>query len=572
MTRIACSPKGWALAAGVTVLAFTPLLPNGGLTAQVVPPPTDRIHLLSPPHPQQDGHFGLSVTGVEGDLDGDGVYDILVGTWFEDAGGPDSTALHSSAGKAYVFSGADGALIHELQSPVPRPRGGFGKSLAGAGGTLGADALHEFAVGAWFEDGTVPLSGLVHVFDGSTGSLIRTLESPDPEKHGLFGCAILSPGDLDGDNVADLLVGARNEDGGQGDAGRVHAFSGLTGALIYSLESPEPERSGWFGASLGRLQNDVNADGTPDFLIGAPGEDCGGRNAGCVYLVDGGTGAKLHRFGSPNPTNDGAFGHAVAGISDADGDHMPDLLVGAPKESTTVQRSGRAYVLSSADGSVIRALGSPNAEPNGQYGATVDGLGPISAVSVGAGGLPILIGAPGEDAPQVNSGRVYVVNALDATDVHVIHSPSPQADGRFGFPVASLRDDVNGDHRPDIVVGASREGPTVVARPPGRAYVMDPSPNSPDTTGSVSRQTVRGSLFPVPATGLTRLELHLDMAGSVDVELVDLAGRVFPMTGGTRPAGRHLLELNLAAFPPGVYALCVRTAGGTLAFDLIIAR
>ena len=96
--------------------------------------------------------------------------------------------------------------------------------------------------------------------------------------------------DVDGDGRGDLLVGA---DGGRDDFdGRAYLFSGATGALLYSLEgpsNPDGSRSA-FGSAVAGVA-DVDGDGFGDLLIGAQGQDDGAPGAGRAYLFSGSTGA-----------------------------------------------------------------------------------------------------------------------------------------------------------------------------------------------------------------------------------------------------------------------------------------
>ena len=72
--------------------------------------------------------------------------------------------------------------------------------------------------------------------------LLFTLESPNPELTGNFGSAVVEVPDADGDGQSDLLVGAVAENGGAESSGRAYLFSGATGELLHTLESPQPPR------------------------------------------------------------------------------------------------------------------------------------------------------------------------------------------------------------------------------------------------------------------------------------------------------------------------------------------
>lgn len=99
------------------------------------------------------------------------------------------------------------------------------------------------------------------------------LEAPDPQTGGSFGQRMKAAGDLDGDGVADVWISAYSLDvGGMNDVGRVYAVSGRTRALLYVINSPEPQSSatvfagfGWALTGLG----DVDGDGVGDLAVGS---------------------------------------------------------------------------------------------------------------------------------------------------------------------------------------------------------------------------------------------------------------------------------------------------------------
>jgi hypothetical protein len=93
--------------------------------------------------------------------------------------------------------------------------------------------------------------------------------------------------DADGDGVADHLVGANSEAAGAAGAGRAYLFSGATGALVGTLQSPNAENSGFFGLAVAGVP-DVNGDGRGDLLVGAYQEDGPTTNSGRAYLFSGG--------------------------------------------------------------------------------------------------------------------------------------------------------------------------------------------------------------------------------------------------------------------------------------------
>ncbi len=354
---------------------------------------------LESPTPEEGGSLGISVSAA-GDVDNDGRDDVIVGAHQEDGGAYD-------AGRAYVFSGDDGSLLHTLVSPNPRVQGNFGCEVSSAGDVDG-DGYDDVAVAAHWEDGAVIVCGRAYVFSGNTGNVIHALESPNPKQAAYFGTSLALVGDLDGDGMDDLAVGAYLEDGGALQAGRVYVFSGQDAHVIHTLESPNAEVTGGLGISVAAL-GDVDADGWPDVIVGAWLEDGGDTQAGRAYVYSGQTGAVLHTLESPNPEWFGGFGLRVGGIGDVSGDGCPDMVVGTYKEDGGAQDAGRAYIFSGSDGSLLHTLVSPNVEADGQFGTAVCGLGDVN----GDGRGEVVVGAYRENGGNWDAGRVYVFNGIE---------------------------------------------------------------------------------------------------------------------------------------------------------------
>ncbi len=176
---------------------------------------------------------------------------------------------------------------------------------------------------------------------------VRTLTSPNPEESGYFGRSGAVVPDADGDGRDDVLVAAIDETvGGVQAAGRAYLFSGATGTLLRTLVSPNPaDVRGRFGYAVAGVP-DADGDGRGELLVAATGETVGGvQAAGRAYLFSGATGTLLRSLVSPNPRREGFFGGSVAGVPDADGDGRGELLVGAYGETVGgVQQAGRAYL------------------------------------------------------------------------------------------------------------------------------------------------------------------------------------------------------------------------------------
>ncbi len=437
---------------------------------------TRRIRSIQSPNEQFQGRFGWSVAGLD-DIDYDGRGDIAVGAYGEDPG--DSPFM---SGRVYVFSGGSGLikeddeddgdglgrsaagnqkklspaeLIYELVSPNEQYAGYFGWSVA-AVPDLSGDGLNDLIVGAMGEapDPALESAGMAYLFDGRSGQLLRVLQSPYPVTNGAFGSAVTGLADVDGDGRGDVAVAATGESpyAGLENAGMVYVFSGATGAMIRSYQSPNPEDNGFFGISLGNvtgLTRNASSSDQPwdepvliepvsNLLVGASSE---GNGQGRAYLFDGkGDGALQWALSSPRSQDGGAFGCSVAGVRDMTHDGVDEILVGAMGESTsaTLKRDGAAYVFDGRTGQKIWTLFSPKQEPGGGFGFAVAGSYDHNNDPWGD---PI-VGAPGEgiEKGRFGAGRAYAFGRVLPQSQRAIVLPPVADQAADGYAKFGLSD------------------------------------------------------------------------------------------------------------------------------------
>lgn len=292
----------------------------------------DLIHTLDTPYPA--GEFG-SALAAAGDVNADGTDDLIVGAWFEDP-----LSAPGSEGAAYVFSGASGDTLYRLISPTPAPFSGFGISAASVDDVDG-DGRNDIVVGAIQEDSGTG-AGRVHIFSGADGSWVTTLNTPDAS-NGQFGISVAGVGDIDGDGHGDVLVGASLEDAGNTDTGRAYLFSPAADSLLLTLVSPQNQFSGEFGATVAGI-GDINGDGIGDLAIGAPDETAGSSARGFVHCLDGTNGDSLLSFGPPNGEVNALFGSALDATPD-DSTSGPTIVVGAYNTAAPYPAAGRAFII-----------------------------------------------------------------------------------------------------------------------------------------------------------------------------------------------------------------------------------
>src|SRR5262249_52637933 len=163
-------------------------------------------------------------------------------------------------GRAFVFSGKTGKRLFTLDTPRPMPSAAFGFSVAGAGDVNGG-GTPGLRIGAASYEG----SGKAFVFRGKDAALLSAVQAPQRQVGAGFGWAVSSLGDVTGDRVPELVVGAFGQEG----TGRVFIFDGRTSKLVRVLAAPQLSGGGAFGWAVADA-GDLDQDGAAGLLAGAP--------------------------------------------------------------------------------------------------------------------------------------------------------------------------------------------------------------------------------------------------------------------------------------------------------------
>ena len=402
-----------------------------------------------------DDSAGFSVSEA-GDVNGDGIDDVVVGARYADPNG-------LSSGSSYVVFGSDQGFAANIDLSSLSGIDGFrldgaaaddrsGHSVSAAGDVNG-DGIGDVIIGAYRADPSGSDSGSSYVVFGSDQGFAATLELSSLDGTDGFrldgvaagdrsGRSVSAAGDVNGDGVADVIVSAHTADPNGFYSGSSYVVFGqdtssagdfaasinlsslngtdgfrLDGAAVFDLAGTSVSTAG-----------DVNGDGIDDIIVGAYGADINGDNSGSSYVVfgsDQGFSASIE-LGSLDGTDgfriDGAgtselSGRSVAAAGDVNGDGVGDLIIGASNASLS---SGVSYLLfgrnTSESGNFASAIDLGSLD--GTNGFRLDGTtsNDFAGFSVsGAGDFnddgfdDVIVGAFGADNNGATSGSSYVV-------------------------------------------------------------------------------------------------------------------------------------------------------------------
>jgi hypothetical protein len=453
-----------------------------------------------------DDESGASVS-VAGDINGDGFDDLIIGA-------PYATTAAAYAGKSYLIysseslpdplnlstiNGTNGIVINGERASD------YSGSSVSAAGDINGDGIDDLIIGAPSASPDVGYSGATYVvfgdseglaspldlsaIDGTNGIVFNGVASYDAS-----GAAVSAAGDINGDGIDDLIIGAPYASGYDG-AGYVvfgsdeawtspvdlSGLNGTTGFLISSVGAGDT-----LGDSVSAA-GDINGDTIDDLIIGATLAGTEGAYSGAGYVVFG----SKESWISPVELSalDGDNGFVITGVSagdeagasvsaagDINFDGIDDVIIGAPKADPNGDDSGASYVVFGSDQTWSTPLNLSSL--NGSNGFVLNGVsaGDNSGISVSfAGDInddnfdDVIIGAPAAGPNGGGSGASYVVYGSNQVFASSINLSTLNGSNGFAINGVSAGDnsggsvsaagDLNKDGFDDLVTGARLADP-----------------------------------------------------------------------------------------------------------------
>jgi len=311
---------------------------------------------------------------------------ILATSYLED------DASGSIAGVAYLFSKTDGSLLHTFYNP-----NGYGTSAGDAFGVSVVMSDDYIIISANGEDSVEgDNSGKVYVFSTLDYSLVHTIDNPNNVGTSVgdrFGVRIAVSGNY-------LIVSAAEEDLG---SGTVYIYSITDWSLLHTLTNPNnygTADSDYFGLGVAAFGDTL--------VVSAYGEDSSEAfNVGILYIFSLSSGILTHTITSPDNLANIEFGINMR-ISE-------DYLVVTARAYSSY--SGRVYVFTTSDYSLLYTINNPNA-----YGS---GVGDSFGISISLNDTYLLVGAFAEDPlGDLNSGVLYTFNIESGSLVNTTINPN----------------------------------------------------------------------------------------------------------------------------------------------------
>ncbi len=448
-------------------------------------------------------NFGYSIDNI-GDLDGDGITDIAVGSPFDDDGGTDKGAVY------ILFLNADGTV--KSQQKISNTQGNFNALLdfqnwfGGEVSNLGdinGDSINDLGVGAWKDDDGGTDKGAFYILYLNKNGMVKNYKKISNTAGGfndvlsiggVFGTAVEGIGDFDGDGYKDIAVGAQYDPNGGPQNGAIWILnlmdtcsniiippSCINTTSQQKISSTQGNFKGilanddHFGVSVDSI-GDVDGDGIPDIAVGSPNDQDGGQYSGAVWILfmNADRTVKSHQKisatqgGWSSGINSPDRFSEIAALGDLNNDGVPDIAVGCPNDDISGYNNGSIYILFLNKNGTVKSFKKITNGMNGfpallsggaLFGTDISNIGDLD----GDGVMDIVVGARGDDESGTDKGAVWILflkndgTVKSYQKINTVQSgfTGSVANGDlFGYTLSKIGD-LDGDGIMDIAVGAT---------------------------------------------------------------------------------------------------------------------
>lgn len=313
----------------------------------------------------------------------------------------------------------------------------FGAALATIS-DLNGDGIADWLVGAGLADYSYTNAGATYLLSGADGSVLRRHDGLGTDNR--FGFLVSSAGDANGDGVEDYAASARRDNSFRYPSGMVVLYSGLDGSVLRQFTSTR----NWdrFGHALAAA-GDVNGDGFDDLIVGAPDDDFAGIGTGSVFVYSGSDGRLLHTLRGTKIWD--RFGSAVCSIGDIDFDGRPDFAVGVPLRESGYREAGAVEIYSGRTGGLLMRV--PGRSRDAYFGSEI-----VAMQDVTGDGVPDFAASGVLNANNFEGYDGYAEIRSGADGALIASFESEAAGEGFGMSLAAA--DISGDGLLDLIVGA----------------------------------------------------------------------------------------------------------------------
>lgn len=563
-----------------------------------------------------ESYAGISVDNA-GDVNGDGIDDMIIGANYAYVTG------RYNAGESYVVFGNSSGFSANVDLATLNGSNGFsmrgeiddaftGRSVSSAG-DLNGDGIDDLIIGAPYAQNSMGIyTGAAYVvfgrssgfgasidlgaLDGTNGFKIEGIEEDS-----YTGTSVNGGGDINGDGIDDVIIGAPYAYNGGVYTGEAYVVFGKNSAFSANLDLSTLNGTNGFairgvsdddyaGFSVD-FAGDINGDGIDDAIIGAPSREVGAKyDVGSAYVVFGrntGFGGSISLSGL-NGTNGftingfdeyGYAGMSVASAGDINGDGIDDLIIGAPRADPfgSTEYEGESYVLFGNAGGFGSTFDL--ASLNGTNGFAVQNANNVyGLMGFSARGIGDLNG-DGIDDLGIGSPITAVDGNDYAGEAHVIFGQNsfaspfslPSLTGGNGFTLKGSNGDnylgasvaggdFNMDGFQDVIIGApGADSPNSTMLEEGEVYVIFGRPRH-GVAIFPELATLPVQVFPNPSAGIVEIQsAAFGPATRPTLNLFDAGGRRLLIHLTQHTTDRY--QIDISDLPVGIYHLQVIADG-----------